>query len=255
MNPNEFNDMPGDEMGSMEEHQSESQAMMPLGAADFGDDAGLPGIDEGGGGTKSINGGAIIIALVVVVAVGGLFLMRKFTQVTLASAQDAAIEAFVNNFIEAQEQAANGGTDDAEEKVMAGLSQDRTERQVDPDDLQRDPFVIVSNREMIDIPDEPLEVREDPAAVLARRQNQRRIDAESAAETLVLKSVMGGSRPLAIIDGQIYRPGETIAAGPTELVFRVSKISTSSVELVHEAPELGMSTVSGTAVTATLTLD
>jgi hypothetical protein len=254
VNPNEFNDMPGDEMGSMEEQTPENQAMMPLGAADFGDGAGVPGLDEGGG-KKSINGGAIIIALVVAVSVGGLFLMRKFTQVTLASAQDAAIEAFVNQFIEQQEQAGAGETDTAEEKVMAGLSQDRTERQVDPDDLQRDPFVIVQNREMVDLSPEPLEVREDPAAVLARRQAQRRIDAVNASEELSLKSVMGGSRPLAIINGQIYRPGETIAAGPMELVFRIATISTSSVELVHEAPELGMSTVSGTAVTVTLTLD
>ena len=252
VNPNEFNEMNDENLSGSEDALNEEQAVMPLVASDFGADDALTGFEEESG-KKAVNGSAIIIVLVVIMAVGGLFLMRKFTQVTLASAQDATIEAFVNRFIEEQEKAGTNDADVAEEKVMAGLSQDRTERQVDPHDIQRDPFVILNGLEPPPNPVGPVPPTRDE--IITQKQNQRRIEARSAAEMLELKSIMGGSRPLAIIDGQIYRPGETIAAGPNELVFRIVKIETGSVELVHEAPEIMMSTVSDNAVVVTLTLE
>ncbi|MBT8484284.1 MAG: hypothetical protein HKO59_14620 [Phycisphaerales bacterium] len=215
---------------------------------DPGDFGTVPGLGPVTGhvASRRVGGGTIIIVAVVLTAIAGLFSMRKLADVTAAAGIDAEIEATIEKFLDSLADVgpvpAAGSEGVNDEVVIALLRESYSERQVPLRDVARNPFVI----DQIDttvvpppIDQTAISTREQERLWNQQRENRQRIWSTDAG-SLRLKAVMGGSNPLAIIDGETVRVGETILGKTNQTTFRVSEISKGSVELLAEAPELDM---------------
>jgi hypothetical protein len=220
---------------------------MPLGTGDM---PGSPTADPLAEATKTsrFGGGSLIIVVVIIIAVLGLFSMRKLAKVTASTPIDSDVSKVIEDFVSGKSQAgtesrADAGKDDQILDVL--MSENYTERQVPLQDVQRNPFIIFGVQPVIS-EDAPMVIDQRPLEIERRREAMQK-----PASSLTLKSVLGGSTPLANIGGKIYRVGETVTAGPKgkEIVYRVDKITARSVDLVAEDPEYNLS------VTVTLTME
>jgi hypothetical protein len=114
--------------------------------------------------------------------------------------------------------------------------------------VQRDPFVIESEgngdikKPLVVEPNDPPPPPKDNGRTL------REEEIKAAGRRLELKAILGGTRPLAIIDGETVRVGETITITDPEVVFRVTKIGKSDMELEATDPSFDLT------VTVTLAL-
>ena len=153
--------------------------------------------------------GMLIVVLVVGLAAGSLFAMHTLTKVTAASGRNAEIDKTVEGFLKSLTGTANSnpGTDGAH----------LIEHQVKH--LERNPFLLGG-----DGGDSGT-----PAPGLGLSAVQR------AFAKLNLKSVIGGSRPLANINGKIVRVNQVISVPLSkmegEIKFRVKEITRGTVTL------------------------
>lgn len=188
---------------------------------------------------KKKHTGALILILVVGLAIGMLFSMHTLTKVTAASGKDTDIERTIEQFIgklndgdlETDPNAIAEDLVGEHEEVIAVLKNDFTNEQVEV--VMKNPFDIDSGMMIADSG-----VPTDPNVARAVRRDQ----VERAAETLRLKSIIMGSRPLAAINGKIVRLNGTV---PVELsraagvvAFRVDAITSDAVTVVVEEPEI-----------------
>jgi hypothetical protein len=228
---------------------------MPIGVGDMEEGPNLDPLAEARN-AKKLSGGSMVIIIVVLIAASGLFFMRRLSQVTATTSMPQEIEETINKFLNAPGH--GNGAGDAEDfdavnsqkSVLEVLTAAYSERQVPLKDVQRDPFEIYATPVKIDNTDHGPVI--DESAALSRRQAERRQNLTATAKRLELKSVLGGSNPLANIGGRIYRVGESVPVGSEGQKFRVIDISNSSVILVAEVPELGMTRAMGNAVEVTL---
>lgn len=222
---------------------------MPLGTGEFSDDAAIDPLATTGRRRK-VNAGAILIAIVVVVAAGGLFSMRKLAQLTAATGFDREVESTVENFLR-QTLGGEPGTGRAailrtDDEILSALKDDRTDRQVRPEDVHRNPFIIAA----IDL-DRPAPAERPTAAgprgpSLEQLQEKRRGELKAAGEALRVRSILGGATPLAVIENEIRNVGDVIRAPRSDAEFIVKSIATGSVDLEATDKALG--------VTVTVTL-
>jgi hypothetical protein len=239
VNPNDFNTAEPSAPAS-ESHEPQD-VTMPLGTGEFGDPAGVD-LLAGATARKSFNTGSVLVIAVVLIAVGGLFSMRMLAQVTAATAIDADIETTIEDFLQTAlgtegSAGAQDGAASHKDNVIAVLKETYSEQQVPLHDVQRDPFVIYETASG----GTTLPAYDPTADELARRERQfqqereaRRLQFEQAGGTLRVKSVLGGGNPLANINGDVVRVGDVLHAGPDQIEFRVTAISTASVDLVAE---------------------
>lgn len=177
--------------------------------------------------------GAVVLVVVVGLAVGSLFSMHTLTKVTAAAGKSTDIEKTIDIFL--NRVGGGDGTDggetggelvDEHQEVVAALQDDYTDHQVK--DLERNPFEVVEGG------------GGGPAIEVG--EAQRRDQFEAAAEQLRLKSVIGGSRPLANINGRIVRLNQTIPVEASRISgtvnFKVIEITRDSVTVVAEDPGL-----------------
>ena len=239
MNPNDFNTT---EPSAPESDSNGPQDLtMPLGTGEFGDPAGVD-LLAGASARKSLNTGSVLVVAVILIAVGGLFSMRMLAQVTAATAIDTDIETTIEDFLQTALgpegfAGAQDGAENHKENVIAVLKETYSEQQVPLHEVQRDPFVIYETAS-----GGPTLPTYDPTAdELARRERQfqqereaRQMQFEQAGGTLRVKSVLGGTNPLANINGDVVRVGDFVHAGSDQIEFRVTAISTASVDLVAE---------------------
>jgi hypothetical protein len=230
--------------------ESEQAITAPIGTGGFD---GAPSHDPFASATtqKRVTGGAMLIIAVIAIAAGGLFIMNKLARATAAHMTDTTIEETIESFLKAIQAEGDPSDVDLENlktgdgAVLAVLDdQAYLERQVPLQDVQKDPFIIFEQAP--DIVD-PVVVSVDD---LTQRQveefNRRRADREMefdrASQSLTLKSVMGGSTPMAMINGKILRVGESIAIRTTdgETTFTVTEIAGDTVALEAAAPELDL---------------
>ncbi len=196
----------------------------PVDGADdiIGEDYDL-GVDplSSDGPAKKKNKGMLIVILVVGLAAGSLFSMHTLTKVTAASGRNAEIDKTVERFLDSLTGAENpnpgpGGSDltDTHREIVDVLTNDYVEHQVKR--LERDPFVLSGGGES-----------GSPAPGLGLSAVQR------AFTKLHLKSVIGGSRPLANINGKIVRVNQVMPVPLSkmegEIKFRVKEITRDSV--------------------------
>ncbi len=234
---------------------------MPLGTSEFGSDNGsLPGLDplSGGAARKRLSGTAILIPAVICIAVGGLFLMNRVARVAAGTGLGGEYETTVTEFLNRFQDTAD--PEDGISTVtltlndnqdLAVLDESYHEYQVPLQDVQRDPFVIYHPTVTSpDEPDDPGAQAGDDAVKLWQQQRAARQTAIEHAGTLMrLKSVLGGSNPLAIINDKVVRFGEEIQTADENITFRVQAINTASVDLLAEVPHLDLS------VTVTIYID
>ncbi len=176
---------------------------------------------------RSISLGPIMMAVAVIAAGGLLFGMRqlglgpKFT--------------FAGGSLDTQVPEQNKSLAANQEILMAELGALRTSNQVSPDQLRKNPFAlayvvgIAANAQPID-PNDPDAARKAAergmAERLAKAKADRTKNLESAFKELQLQSVLGGQRPVARINGEVFRVGDTVAK-----FFTVKAIHGRSVDL------------------------
>jgi len=173
-----------------------------------------------GSAKKSIKG-MLIVVLVVGLAAGSLFAMHTLTKVTAASGRNTEIDATVDKFLKTLTGAANpdstGGNSDlvsSHNEIVRVLTNNYIENQVE---LDRDPFSFSAP---------------GGGEASAGPTNSRSV-VERAFAKLSLKSVIGGSRPLANINGKIVRVNQVMPVRLSkmegEIKFRVKAITRDAV--------------------------
>ncbi len=178
--------------------------------------------------------GAIVLIVVIGLAMGSLFSMHTLTKVSASSGKSTDIQKVVDEYLnrlspspDNPETASSLIQDHTE--VVAVLTDDFRKHQVGQ--LERNPFKTF---------DRGVASPQDNSDY-SKAQVQERF--ESAASEIVLKSVMGGSRPIAIINGQIVNLNKTFKVegsfGPA-VNFTVVEITRDTVKVVAEEPSLGV---------------
>ena len=185
---------------------------------------------------------AVVLGGVVIAAAGGLFAMRQLGAVSSAQAFDQTVEMTVEKFLER----VVGGTDgnaaskwnprEDGQRLVAALQEDYTDLQVPWENVRRDPFLIYSEEPAV-----PTNVEETPRPVSPRGpsredlQRERTEELKTLAEGIRIKSVMTGSRPMAIIENggedAVVNVGDTLDIKDSPLPFRVKAIVSGSVQL------------------------
>jgi len=234
----------------------QADVTMPLGTGELPDEAAALDPLASAGTKRKISGGSVLIAAVVLIAAGGLFAMRQLAEATAASDADHEIELTIESFLKTitgqRGPTSRGGQTTVRgqsDRALAVLTTEYSERQVPLRDVQRNPFIIFQPP-----PSAPPTADEIPAQSSQqelrwqqkRQQHQTAIEREGA--NLTLKSVLGGSTPLAVVNNKIVRIGDTVATSQPQITFRVLSIETDAVKLVSTAPELDL------RVTVTLSL-
>jgi hypothetical protein len=217
---------------------------MTLGAGELGADPSLDPL-AGASSGKKVNGGLLLIIAVMVIAAGGLFFMRKIAAVTASMVIDRDVEQTIESFIESNEAGPGSGaqlTADYHE-VLGVLTEAYSERQVPLRDIQRDPFIIFQPGADQSVVSDTLDPSLQQERLFLQRQAERRTLFERGMQRLRLKSILGGSNPLAIVDQKIVRVGDVLMVeeGSQELRYRIKRIDSASVDIVGEAPELALS--------------
>ena len=145
----------------------------------------------------------MIVAFVCLVGVGLLFWMRSEG----LGPSEALAELKIDYPLDENGSAVTG---DQRERVMSDLSRLDTPVQVPGDRIEKNPFVLVGAPAMDE--DGPTEAFVDSAALERERAKQR---FRSSVASLKLGSVVGGTVPMAIINGKAYRVGDQIEPGIT----------------------------------------
>ncbi len=172
---------------------------------------------------KKKSKGMLVVVLVVGLAAGSLFAMHTLTKVTAASGHNAEIDKTVEGFLKSltgsgtrNPDAGGASLTDAHQEIVDVLTNNYIEHQVKH--LDRNPFVLSVG----DGGDS-----ENPAPGLGLSAVQR------AFAKLHLKSVIGGSRPLANINGKIVRVNQVMSVPLSkmegEIKFRVTEITRGTV--------------------------
>ncbi|MHC5114999.1 MAG: hypothetical protein ACYTGP_11295 [Planctomycetota bacterium] len=240
MNPNESN--------SLASHDGESTVDEDHSLSTYTDDAFEGGHDPlaGAVSTRKSHTGSILVVAVILVAIAGVFSMRKLAEVTAATGIDREIEATIEQFLgsltpngQRKDPDTNEPMNAAREEILAVLGTAYTEIQVPLRDVQRDPFII-SDIETPQVNAAEIDP-EDLTAQQERRwrelQETRRAELRESAEGFALKAIMGGSSPLAIIDGKTVTKGAFIASPINGEEFEVIEITGTTVKLVARAAE------------------
>lgn len=156
-------------------------------------------ISVGSGRSRS----AMVAAFVIVAAVGSLFAMRQLGLGPALSLADVAVEY-------TPEETAKAGI--ASGKVLADLERSRRAVQVPQENITKDPFELNADKGVDTSPkiDADLAMRAEMERQRAAREARAK-EITSALGGLSLQSVMLGSKPVARINGEIYRVGMTIA--------------------------------------------
>ena len=168
---------------------------------------------------KSVKG-MLIIVLVVGLAAGSLFAMHTLTKLTAASGRNDEIDATVDKFLKTMAGLENpdrtaGGQDlvSSHDEVIAVITNNYIENQVQ---LDRDPFELSGG-----------------GGNTSGGSTTSRSAVERAFGKLDLKSVIGGSRPLANINGKIVRVNQVMPVRLSkmegEIKFRVKSITREAV--------------------------
>ncbi|MDQ7013875.1 MAG: hypothetical protein Q9O74_08275 [Planctomycetota bacterium] len=146
---------------------------------------------------------AMVAAFVVVAAIGSLFAMRQLGLGPAVSLAEVAVEYTPDD---------NGQPTVSASKVLADLDRSRRAIQVPAEKINQDPFQLNA--------EQATELTPQIDADLARRaelerqalaREARLQDIETALDDLTLQSVMLGSRPIARINGEVYRIGMPVA--------------------------------------------
>lgn len=212
----------------------------PLGVGDFSEtDSGAFASTEP---KKRLRSSTIIIAVVVLAAVGGLYSMRSLSRAAAGAGGDASLEATIEGFLASLSgnEKKNGENPfqvikaEDEEKALAALTDDRTDRQVDLREVQKNPFVLLDQKREEATPEKPVQ-NDDEAKrreELARKRKMFSDTCDRASRNLRLMMVLRGSNPSANISGKVVYAGDTLTVERDGVTFTVESIDEYAVVLM-----------------------
>lgn len=175
--------------------------------------------------------GTMIMLLIVAVGAGGLYAMRA-TQGDLTDAADAGVEARIEQALAKLIRPDAMATDDPlrpdnlsalfrdTDSIVAMFSADPARHQVPIDRLQKDPFELRVEAPRVEAVHVGTPV---PATDRGHDALLRKLQLELA--DLQLQSIMQGARPIAVINGELLQPGQSIGS------FTIKQITGSGVLL------------------------
>jgi hypothetical protein len=165
--------------------------------------AALPGFGIGTTTKKSISLHTVLLVLVVAISAVAIFGMRK-------------IGVFTGNALAATttvDMATVPKIDTRHLQVIAELNRNRVENQVPETSVQKNPFVLSLRPAKRD--DEPKAARPgaSPEEIAAANAALRDAEARKSLEALTLNGIMGGTTPVARINGRLFRVGDKLPGG------------------------------------------
>jgi hypothetical protein len=179
----------------------------------------LPGFGVQSGASTGISSHTALLLLVLLISAAAIFGMRKIGMGSLAALASGGPSEL--------DMSAVPKIDDSHTPLLNELSKSRTDNQVAKDQLQRNPFLMMVRPKAVPpqgvaaMPDLP-EPKDD-----AEAQRQARVrELLGMLSAMELNGIMGGSRPVAKIDGRLFRAGEVVGG-----TFTVVRISGKQVEL------------------------
>lgn len=199
-------------------------------------------IDGLGSKRPKLSQGTMLILVVCVIAAGTLYGMRLSQRKVGSDRHSREVEKKIDEAL-AKIDAPSGldkssplnsdrlndlfkDTDD----IVSMFAADTTQRQVPIQFIKKNPFVLPIYQ--------AIEVAPviDTAAAMNRAKQKLLEELQKEFESLHLQSVMGGDRPVAIIDGDLVQPGQSIGS------FTVTSIEDLTVKLESSGQsfELGM---------------
>jgi hypothetical protein len=183
---------------------------------------------DSAGGNRFANQGTVLLVLILAIATGTIFVMRQGQKDRGPSASDATAEAEVATALAKLSEAGKLGPDDPllpanlkglvdTKSILSAFSRDHVQKQVPVEFLRKNPFSM------------PV-AEPEPGNIIAPVAEGARPDATNEKlklefGDLVLQSVMGGARPIAIINQKMLQIGQKIGS------FTVKSIAGTSVEL------------------------
>ena len=185
-----------------------------------------------GGGIKFLSQGTMLIVLVLIIATATLAGMR-FSQSDISEGGPGAeVEKTIDTFLEQARSKKGAGSNTINPKNIDDLFKDVddlverfvsdvTHHQVPVTLVKKNPFMLPQYRST-----EPEKPKEVVVKVDPRIEIRKRLDKEYSQ--LQLQSIMQGARPVAIINGEFLRPGQTLGS------FTIESISGFAVELTAE---------------------
>ncbi len=224
-------------MNDSDNSHGDGDVTLPLGVAE-GADTSFDPLASNESRKRSM-GGSLVIALVVVGAVAGLYSMRMLSRLTAAAIFDTDAESTIDAFLGSNVADGGGGTTFGNGTgVLEVLQDDYIDQQVPIESVRRNPFEIfqsVPNEDPVDTgPVVPMGSTPEELDV------RMRSDIQIASTRLELKSVLGGSKPLAIINGEIVQIGDILSVSGVPFSFEVTRIMPAAVELeVRHADLIG----------------
>lgn len=169
---------------------------------------------------------ALIIMIISVVAFGALMAMR----LTQADISEAASSSGADEFLATLE-ARLGNLDEMDQtdalhpdrmkalfadtdQIIGVIKADRTDKQVPIEEVKKNPFASVITK--------PVETV-DTAAIAEQKRKDKLNSLYGELSRIEIQSVMGGSRPVAVIGGDLHRVGSMVGA------FRLHSIDSRGV--------------------------
>lgn len=188
------------------------------------DDAELSAMDQQASGGIWANN-AMVVVLVIAVGGIGIWGMRFMMRDSETTFVDQEVVTRIENFIALQRSGgpalANAATDPSKDEDLPDIketirlmSEPWREQQIRREELAKNPFVVGIKK---------VESVEDNSKELERK----RAELAGQAERFKLDGVMGGKRPVAVIDGDLFQEGEMLDE------FKVTSITDSGVYLTH----------------------
>lgn len=187
----------------------------------------LPGMEASGFGSslgKHLNSQALVLVIIITVGAGALIAMR---QMGLKAGLDMTAVQSVN--------AAAISRDDPEkmaryERIMADLKSLQAPLDISSGELAKIPLLLDGGTKGPAInPEDPNAALARQAAIEERKRNERLARLKDQVGKLTLQSVIGGRMPVARINGQTVKVGDTVAEH-----FKVKSILDRSVQLEVE---------------------
>ena len=188
-------------------------------------------VDSAKGGKKVLSQGTMLIILVAAIAAGTLYLMRVSNRETGTNAKTKTVEAKIDKALAKLSTPKSMGANDPlqpnnikklfedTDDIIAMFSADLTQRQVPVNFIKKNPFVLPvfqSVRPEAESPDAAASKKAAEERVRMLRQELKRYE---------LQSIMQGSRPVAVISGELVQPGHTLGS------FKVIAIHDRTVEV------------------------
>jgi hypothetical protein len=175
-----------------------------------------------------------LLGIVVLVGIGSIWSMRQYgggpATATASTGQDV-----VAQYLQRDTDQATSSTPG--EEHLNVLHRSYTEQQIPVDDLDANPFLVHHGAGGNDA------ASLEPGAAAESRRNRRLAELETLVRTMHVQSTMTGRTPLASINGQVLRTGETVEGGPDDVTVILRHVEGNSVQL--EATDTAME-LSGT---------